>query len=161
MQPIKTLYGFNKWLRTHRVEEWKPHLEHHVISGRTPAGKLNRIEVAEAIFQKAFKDLAFRREPEQPPLWLKTAGPKLRPRQSPPMTPQEFKRIRAATGLSQGEFAEAIGLSESMVFGMERGVQPIRKVQALAALAIAGFRVPPGSPWDRMIDRVRAGGGYE
>lgn len=50
------------------------------------------------------------------------------------MQGEELKAIRKAIGMSQGQFAEALGLTGTFIGLMERGVKPIEKRTALAVL---------------------------
>jgi len=53
------------------------------------------------------------------------------------MQPDELKEIRKAMGLSQQDFAVALGVSRVLVGQMERGQAPIERRTALAAQYLA------------------------
>ncbi|GLT00146.1 hypothetical protein GCM10007897_15300 [Sphingobium jiangsuense] len=53
------------------------------------------------------------------------------------MQPDELKELRKALGLSQQEFADALGVSRVLVGQMERGQAPIERRTALAARYLA------------------------
>ncbi|USI72733.1 helix-turn-helix domain-containing protein [Sphingomonas morindae] len=49
------------------------------------------------------------------------------------MRPEEMKALRKAAGLTQAEFASALGMHRVTISDMERGVAPIETRTALAA----------------------------
>jgi len=52
------------------------------------------------------------------------------------MQPDELKRLRKAMGLTQGDFAARLGLSQGFIGEMERGEKPIERRTVQAALYV-------------------------
>lgn len=56
------------------------------------------------------------------------------------MQAEELRALRKRAGLTQGQLAEVVGLSQGYIGEMERGEKPIEKRTELAVLFVTGHR---------------------
>ena len=56
------------------------------------------------------------------------------------MQAEELRALRKRAGLTQGQLAEAVGLSQGYIGEMERGEKPIERRTELAVLFVTGHR---------------------